>query len=270
MWEHLVYWRMFPLEYAALRVARARYGDAYTGVRTDPLVTVMIPTWNRGKLLAERTLPSILGQTYTNLEVLVVGDHCTDDTAERVAAFQDPRLKFVNLSRRGTYPNEPHARARVAGTVPANHALAVARGAWIVYSDDDDVYTPDHVEALLRFAQEHGVEFAYAACKRELTPGEWVVLQDTPERCGFDVHREISAWGSVIAHSTWCYRSYLRCFRYHLHSWRYNLAGDKSLVMRMGRAGVRAGYLDRVVTLMPLRPGDTIFSQLRFTPVEQW
>ncbi len=55
--------------------------------------------------------------------MLIVGDHCTDDTAERIAALGDPRIRFINLPARGVYPAEPFARWCVAGAAPMNHAL---------------------------------------------------------------------------------------------------------------------------------------------------
>lgn len=270
IWKHLLYWRTYPREYMSLRWARARYGTFYIQADPAPLISIVIPTWNRGKLLVERTIPSVLRQTYQNFEVVIVGDHCTDDTQEQVARFRDPRLKFWNLPARGRYPETPEACWQVAGTSPANMALKLARGKWISYIDDDDVYTEDHLEVLLRFAQQRQLEFVYAAAERELASGQWVCLRETPEKRAFDVCNDMGVWGHGIGHSTWFYRSYLRCFRYDMQAWRYNIPGDKSVMMRMGRAGVRAGYLDRVVAYMPLRPGDTVFSQLRVTPIAEW
>ncbi len=260
----LFYWRSFPAEWVALRLARKRWRRLYLRPDAEPLVSVVIPTWNRGKLLAERTIPSLLSQTYQNFEIVIVGDHCDDDTEERLAAFGDPRIRFTNLPRRGNYPEKPERRWRVAGSVPANECLKLARGQWITYLDDDDVYTPNHIESLLQFARKHRLEFAYGACEREITTGEWITIRDTPQRRGFDVHKDLNAWGNGVAHSTWFYRSYLRFFKYDLQSWWYDSYADQSVVMRMGRAGVRAKYLDRVVASMPLRPGDVILSQSRF------
>ena len=73
----------------------ARSTDEYSHALSDPnpLVTVRIPTYRRSKLLVERALPSIVRQTHQNFEVIVVGDGCTNDTAERIPAFGDPRVR---------------------------------------------------------------------------------------------------------------------------------------------------------------------------------
>ena len=75
----------------------------------EPLVSVVIPTYDNFRLLGERSLPSILGQTYQNFEVIVVGDGAPPEAAQTVARFGDARLHFHNLNRRGPYPSEPTA-----------------------------------------------------------------------------------------------------------------------------------------------------------------
>ena len=70
----------------------------------DPLISVIIPTYNRGKILTTRAIPSVLAQTHRNLELIIVGDYCTDNTAQLIKNFGDDRIKFVNLATRGEYP----------------------------------------------------------------------------------------------------------------------------------------------------------------------
>ncbi len=93
----------------------------------NPLVTIRIATYNRGQLVADRAIASAVAQTYPNLEILVVGDHCDAATEMAVKSVDDPRIKFINLAERGRYPADPTLRWMVAGTTPMNAALAVAR-----------------------------------------------------------------------------------------------------------------------------------------------
>ena len=113
----------------------------------EPLVSVAVATYNRARLLTERCIPSVLGQTYTNLEMIVVGDGCTDDTEERVAEFKDPRLKFVNLPERDVYPTDPTRRWLVAGTRPTDEAFSMVTGDFVSQLDDDDEYLPERLES---------------------------------------------------------------------------------------------------------------------------
>ena len=79
------------------------------GADDNPLVSVIIPTYSRGRLLVERSIASVLAQTYTNLEVVVVGDHATAETIEAVRSVSDARVRFEDLPERSEYPDDPEA-----------------------------------------------------------------------------------------------------------------------------------------------------------------
>jgi glycosyltransferase involved in cell wall biosynthesis len=210
-----------------------------------PLVTVTIATYNRAAILAGRTLPSVVAQTHTNLEVLVIGDCCSDETAELVAAIGDPRITFINLPERGRYPEQRERRHMVAGSVPMAHARRICRGEWIAHLDDDEEWTPDHVETLLARARECDAEIVWGRARYEIAPGEWKV--------------EGSARFEVldIPHSTVFFRRYLRLFEEDMSSWKLHLGVDRHRFWRMRLAGVRSAFVDRIVTIGALRPGTT-------------
>lgn len=222
--------------------AREEQESLYAASDADPLVSVVIPTWNRGQLLAARTLPSVLNQTHRNIEVIIVGDCCTDRTGSLLASIDDPRIRFVNLPQRGQYPSDKRGLWQVAGSAPKNRGLELCSGAWIAPLDDDDVFTPDHIESLLRYAQNSGLELVYGKLRIEETPGMW------KEKGPVNEHMSIQ-------NSTMLFRSYLKLFRSDINAWRVGLTGDYHRTIRYRETGVRIGYLDKVVALMPLRPG---------------
>ena len=208
---------------------------------SNPLVSVTIPTYNRGELLVNRTLPSVLSQTYQNLEIVIVGDCCTDNTARLVAELGAPRIQFLNLPERGRYPDNRRNRWMVAGTVPINTAIDLARGAWLAYLDDDDEWTPDHIEVLLHYAQTHGVELVYSYMWGEGRSGEWRANLPSPT---FTSGRPPFGVGP-LNHSSVMYRSYLRFLKYDIDAWRYGKPVDNLMWQRMGRVGVRWGLVKR-------------------------
>src|SRR5687768_17443651 len=79
---------------AMLRFRSERRSRAYQAVYDDPepLVTICIGTYNRAHLLLERSVGSALGQTWRNVEVIVVGDCCTDETDAVMRSVKDDRL----------------------------------------------------------------------------------------------------------------------------------------------------------------------------------
>jgi len=138
-----------------------------------PLVSVCIATYNRADLLVQRSLASLLAQTYDNLEILVVGDGCTDHTEFAIASLGDPRIRFVNRLTRGIYPEDPHLRWLVAGTDPANQALDMVRGHFITHLDDDDEHAPNRIQTLLDLLREQRADLAWHPFDFENRKGKW-------------------------------------------------------------------------------------------------
>jgi glycosyltransferase involved in cell wall biosynthesis len=108
-------------------------------VVNSPLVSVVIPTHNRSGLLT-LTLRSALRQHGVDLEVIVIDDGSTDDTAAAVARIGDPRVRYVR-----------HATALGVSTA-RNHGIEESRGDWIAFLDDDDLWAPDKLASQLEAA----------------------------------------------------------------------------------------------------------------------
>ena len=146
-----------------------------SAIPAEPLVSVCVATYDRARLLTERCLPSVLAQTYPRLELIVVGDGCTDDTESRIAKIHDARLRFINLPVRGQYPENPDRRWFVAGTHAMNAAMALARGDYVTHLDDDDEYLADRLEKLVRFAVAHACDFVWHPFWYEDGDGRWAL-----------------------------------------------------------------------------------------------
>jgi glycosyltransferase involved in cell wall biosynthesis len=106
-----------------------RYGEAFT--TPDPLVSVIIPTWNRLETLIERAIPSALGQTHPNIEVIVVGDASPPEIGAAIEALNEPRVVFHNLTIRGPYSDSRYGAWLASGTPGINAGVAMAHGLWI-------------------------------------------------------------------------------------------------------------------------------------------
>jgi glycosyltransferase involved in cell wall biosynthesis len=244
-----------------LRLERMRHSHAYDDIKSDPLVTVCVPTYNRGPLLIERAVKSVLSQSYVNIELMIVGDHCTDDTADLLAAVRDPRLRFFNLpNRHRSYKQTVENHWYVGGAIPANKAMQMARGQWIARVDDDDTWTTDHIEKLIRFAQQGNHEFVSALYEEERFGIRKVVdgvraLDPYYTRQQVDLNDSSPKIGGV---STWLYRSYLKFMKYNVDCWRkeWNRVWDVDLSLRIYAAGVRMGFLEQVVSYVLPRPGE--------------
>jgi hypothetical protein len=201
----------------------------------EPLVTFIVPTYRSFETLRDVALPSILGQSYRNLEVIVSGDCAPPETAAVVAGFDDPRLVYLNRTIRGPYSEDPSRRWFAIGGPPFNDALAIARGRWIAVLGDDDAIRPQHTETLLSAAQEHRYEHCYGCQQVNFAEGEPMVIGAFPPRIG--------QWGLQSA----MYHSGLRYFESELSDAIYEEPSDWAKCRRMIRAGVRFGMVDEIV-----------------------
>ena len=116
-----------------------------------PQISVVLTTYNRSKCLA-RAINSILNQTLTNFELVIINDGSTDDTRKVLADYakKDERIKVYHQRNSGL------AQARNAG-------VRQAKGAYIAFMDDDDYSLPKRLEEQLYFLQRHA-QFAACIC----------------------------------------------------------------------------------------------------------
>jgi len=209
------------------------YQEAYAGA---PLVTVGIYTFQRARTLCERTLPSVIRQSYHNWEAVIVGDGCEDDTAARIAALGDSRISFYNRPSNGPYPDDPHQRWLVAGTHAANEAIARARGRWFAPLNDDDEWSDDHLAILLSEAQRTRAELVYGRMR--------VAIDGTGEETSFGnwppQHGDFGFQAAI-------YHGDLRGFRLDTKAYERGEPGDWNLARRMLEAGVRFAFVPRDV-----------------------
>jgi glycosyltransferase involved in cell wall biosynthesis len=119
-------------------------------VRAPPKVTVVIPTQGRWQLL-RRTLAGALRQRGVDLEVVIVDDGSSDETAERLVELDDRRVR----------PLRHDLRRHVA--VARNAGIAAARGEWIAFLDDDDLWAPNKLRRQLSAAAGQKADFAWCA-----------------------------------------------------------------------------------------------------------
>lgn len=115
-----------------------------------PRFSVLLPTHNRPDVIGY-AIKSVLRQTEQDFELLVVGDGCTDNTAEIVQGFDDPRIRWFDL------PKAPHF-----GYANRNVALKQARGELIAFMAHDDMVFDDHLALLAETLESNGAEWAYS------------------------------------------------------------------------------------------------------------
>lgn len=156
-------------------------GNLNLPVASSPLVSVIVSTYNRPDQLAG-TLRSILGQTYKNIEIVVVND-CGVEVENIVS--------FLNKENRITYVRHKKNKGLAAAR---NTGIKLAHGKYIAYLDDDDLYYPDHIETLVQLLESNSdYKAAYTDAHRAYQVnqnGVYVVTKrDVPYSFDFDYDR---------------------------------------------------------------------------------
>src|SRR5436190_24248466 len=98
-----------------------------------PTISVIVTAFNRERYI-EQALESMLSQTLTSLELIVVDDGSTDSTVERVLSFSDPRLRLIRHERNLGIP------------AARNSGLCAVEGEFVAWLDSDDVALPTRLE----------------------------------------------------------------------------------------------------------------------------
>ena len=123
-------------------------------------VSVIIPTYNRENTIL-RAVQSVLDQTYTNIEVLIIDDGSTDGTVELVKRISDERVQCIVLEKNGGPSNARNIGAQMA------------TGEWIAFQDSDDCWHRDKLELQMAYAKKHpDYEMIYCMCNAILESGE--------------------------------------------------------------------------------------------------
>jgi hypothetical protein len=219
------------------RMKQARTTDAYRAAfeEPDPLVSIVIPSYDNHEGLRTVSVPSALAQTYENIEVIVVGDAAAETTAEVMAGFDDPRVRYENLERRGPYPDDRDGLWFTGGSPPLNRAFELSRGSWFAVLNDDDGFRPQMVETLLGLARERRTEVAYGKLEyHEPDRPSWKLGVFPPTWHQF-------GWQMAIQHGA------LRMYEYQLSCHLFDEPADWNRVRRMLRTGVRFAMVDDVV-----------------------
>jgi glycosyltransferase involved in cell wall biosynthesis len=114
-----------------------------------PAVSVITAAYNRSEVL-QYAIRSVLAQRFQDLELLVVGDACTDESEAVVRGFDDPRVKWDNL---------PQNSGSQAG--PNSRGLELAQAELVAYLGQDDLWHPDHLEVLVTAIRARQCDLVY-------------------------------------------------------------------------------------------------------------
>jgi glycosyltransferase involved in cell wall biosynthesis len=207
-----------------------------------PLISVIIATYNSSHLLSY-AIQSVLNSDFQDWELIVVGDCCTDDTEAVVREFSDPRIHFYNLEKNSGQQATPN-----------NFGMSKAKGQFIAFLNQDDLFFSDHLSKSLEEMQKSNADFL-------IVPGIKVLstTKDDFEQGNFkvqlcSVHPDGRYSTNVFSvASTWFFRSELI---QKLGPWKMEkdlyITPSQEWIFRASRLGITFHFPFRVGVLVIL------------------
>jgi dTDP-4-amino-4,6-dideoxygalactose transaminase len=207
---------------------------------SEPLVSVIIPSYNRPLLVRTRSIPSVLRQTFEDWEIVIVGDGPESAALSAVVdGFGDGRIRYSEITRPDYSRLGRVEFWNAAGAAARNHGLSLARGNLIAPLDDDDEFLPNHLGDCVAALGADRADFVYGK----------VVVRDFETACD---HEDYFAWQdattrdlfeqrNIMFHSSVCYAARYRNLRYPEDGL---VPADYGLWKSIQQAGARFASLD--------------------------
>ncbi|MCJ7524905.1 MAG: glycosyltransferase [Candidatus Aminicenantes bacterium] len=211
----------------------------------NPLISVVTATYNRSQVL-RLAIASLRRQTLHDWEQIIIGDACSDDTEQVVAAVADPRLRFVNLKENVGEQSGPN-----------NEGIRLARGRYLAFLNHDDLWLPDHLETLVKLIETRQAHLAFARGIAILPDGSRRLLgggasgafyqpladvHATLWLCRRELFNEVGPW----RHSRSCWAAPSQDWL--LRAWRLGkkiVASDRVTVIAVHASNYRNCFLER-------------------------
>ena len=139
------------------------------GLVQAPLVSIVLPTYKRAHLLAQ-AIRSVLAQTHTNLELIIVDDNSPDDTTAVVQSFDDARIRYVK--------NDPNLKLPRA----LNRGFSLAQGDFLTWTSDDNLYADNAIEKMVEVLRAENCGLVYA--------DYWLFSEQDADGRPLDIHHD--------------------------------------------------------------------------------
>lgn len=188
-------------------------------MKNEPLVSVIIPTYNRGRLILD-SVNSVLNQTHKNIELIVVDDCSTDDTKEIIESLKDFRIKYIKLEKNS------------GACVARNKGIEKSTGEFIAFNDSDDLWLPEKIYRQLDFLNKNNADIVL--CKMECRTPENEFIHNFPN---IEQDKQISFSGLLKYNSasTQTLFGKSECFREIMFDARMPRLQDWDVVLRLSK-----------------------------------
>ena len=203
----------------------------------NPLFSVILTTYNRSHLLS-RAIRSVLQQTFTDFELIIVDDHSSDNTPQAIAEFSDTRIIYIR---------QPE---NLGVSTARNTGIQQAKGEYICFLDDDDEYLPDFLKEINHFLErikEPFIGFIRVGIVNIYTPNNIINAKERIETKLWHFEQEKNLlFLSNMPYTGLVYHHL--CFKQvGLFNEKFNFAEDLDLVFRILAANMRYASIPKAL-----------------------
>lgn len=185
-------------------------------MKNNPFFSIVLPTYNRAHRI-DVAIISVLGQTYSDLELIIVDDGSVDNTKEVVNSFSDERIVYVYQE------NMERSAAR-------NNGISIAKGEFICFLDSDDMYLPNHLSVLTDAINEKVEKVALFATGMMRQKSDGIVIGHPIDYKG-KIHPVHFIWKYFLLMNSICVHRDI--FKHHLFDERFYIWEDTHLWLRI-------------------------------------
>lgn len=209
-------------------------------INNKPRISVLVPVYNAAPFIAA-TIRAVLEQTFEDFELILLNDASTDNSAEIISEFDDPRIRYA----------ENEHNLGISAT--RNKLISLARGEYIAVLDNDDICLPQRLETQVRFLDTHPDVAIVGTWFELFCPPEAPLLRRILLSPGWAWCQPLfptlqDAWrGNVLMHPTAMYRR--EVFTAHRISYNaeYTPAEDYDLVRQILDAGLKIANIPQIL-----------------------
>ena len=193
-----------------------------------PKISVLMPVYNGDQFL-DKSIKSVLNQTFNNFEYIIINDGSTDDSLKIIESYEDSRIKIINFSK------------NMGITAALNNGLNAAKGDYIARQDQDDISHPERFMLQVEYLENNDVDLVDA--NFIFIDENDKYIQDYEKRY-FNPDETLSHlfFYEMVHASIMCKRSLFT--KYNIQ-YRKRPTEDYDLFIRLAKAGMRAGRLDQ-------------------------
>ncbi len=216
----------------------------------DPLVTIVTPSWNSEKYI-EATILGVIGQTYKNIEYIIVDGGSVDNTLGIIRKYEKHISHWVSEPDKGMYD-------------AINKGMSMAKGDIVAYINSDDLYYPDTISKIVRlFENDRCVDLVYGNLNFIDEVGKTLYVQKYPS---FNLKLFINSNYSMIGQPAAFWRKSLMD-KVGLFDESLRMASDFEFFIRAGQVGTLR-HVPEVLAAFRLHPNSMTWRQMQLSNEE--